>query len=550
MTELLEMEPIVKKRAEWLPHLTSEIVADARGPEFGAYTIALEGWRRGLTLKWHAKDSEYFKEMKTWSVDKPGKLFSLSLGDRTHYFFRTRGDKVTNEAVEIGADKAETKVRLMEAGISIPEGKSFKEEISDKEIINYAVNLGFPVVVKPIDGSYGRGVISNIQDKQEFKEALVHVRNELHYKDVLVERFIPGDEYRIYVVGDKVAGAIKRIPAHVIGNGVNTVRTLIGFKNKERVQNPRLISCLINIDQRMEDFIRKQGYTLDSILKPGEHLYLNQISNISKGGDPIGVTEELTDRIKNIAVQALHCIPGLTHGAVDLIIDNTNKNNAVVLELNPTAQIGGLLFPVEGKASDIPSAIIDYYFPETKGAMFSNKSKLYFDFMDVLYPLNNRTAKVTTVTPIPKGEIYAKKYIVKGNVQNIGYHRGLRKQAFERKLNGFLRNLQNGDIEVIVAGTDPAMVDDFENGLWEDPERSDVTKVVKEDWNEPVKVGFEIKVHHLKQESELKKLREEMELLQLDLNKAERRYQNYKQSLSWKISWPIRVIGKLTKKIR
>ncbi|MDO6658973.1 hypothetical protein Q4550_24320, partial [Anaerobacillus sp. 1_MG-2023] len=75
--------------------------------------VALEGWRRGLTLRWHVKDSEKFKEMKTWFVDKPGQLFSLSSKDRTHYFFRTRGDKVTNEAVDTGRDKEKTKQALL-----------------------------------------------------------------------------------------------------------------------------------------------------------------------------------------------------------------------------------------------------------------------------------------------------------------------------------------------------------------------------------------------------------------------------------------------------
>src|SRR5699024_6984927 len=144
--------------AKWLPHLSSEIVADARGPELDAYVVALEGWRRGLTLKWHVKDSEKFKEMKTWFVDKPGKLFSLSSSEKTHYFFRTRGDKVTNEAVEMGMDKEITKQKLMEANIPTPIGKEFPESASDEEIIAYANELGYPVVIKPTDGSFGRGV--------------------------------------------------------------------------------------------------------------------------------------------------------------------------------------------------------------------------------------------------------------------------------------------------------------------------------------------------------------------------------------------------------
>ncbi|MHC0552924.1 hypothetical protein [Salinicoccus sp. CNSTN-B1] len=108
---------MMEMNRNWLPHLSAEIVAEVEGIFLDAYVVALEGWRRGLKLRWHVKDSEHFKDMETWSVDRPGQLFSLSSKDRTHYFFRSRGDKVTNEAVLAGKDKHETKVALTKAGV-------------------------------------------------------------------------------------------------------------------------------------------------------------------------------------------------------------------------------------------------------------------------------------------------------------------------------------------------------------------------------------------------------------------------------------------------
>src|SRR5690625_2974820 len=116
---------------EWLPHLSEEVVSDAHGNLLDAYVMALEGWRRGLKLRWHVKDSEKFSDMTTWYVDNPGQLFSLSSKDKTHYFFRTRGDKVSNEAVAIGKDKERTKQALKKAGVPIPEGKQFSEDETD-----------------------------------------------------------------------------------------------------------------------------------------------------------------------------------------------------------------------------------------------------------------------------------------------------------------------------------------------------------------------------------------------------------------------------------
>src|SRR5690625_7779621 len=92
---------------------------------------------------------------------------------------------------------------------------------------------------------------------------------------------------------------------------------------------------------------------------------------------------------------------------------------ATNIEINATAQLDGLLFPVAGKSSDVPAAIIDYYFPETKDVNV-DKTKLYFDFVDVLSPLNSSSAKSTQVTPMPKGKVYSKKYTVRSEERRVG----------------------------------------------------------------------------------------------------------------------------------
>src|SRR5699024_9117442 len=186
-------------------------------------------------------------------------------------------------------------------------------------------------------------------------------------------------------------------------------------------------------------YIRRSGYTLDSIPDKGEIIYTNDKGNVSIGGDPIDVLDELSSDVKETAVAALQAVPGLAHGAVDVIVkqDEAGNQTGYVIELNPTAQIGGILFPFKGQPRDVPKAIIDYYFPETKD-IETEKEKVYFDFYDVLEPLISRQGKVATVSPAPLGRIYMKKYTVLGDVQDLGYHLGLRKQAFERGLHGFV----------------------------------------------------------------------------------------------------------------
>ena len=537
-----------ENRAEWLPHLTPEIVEGIEGNFLDAYVVALEGWRRGLTLKWHVKESGKFNEMRTWFVDEPGQLFSLSSEDRTHYFFRTRGDKVTNEAVDIGRDKEKTKQVLMSKGIAMPEGKEFTKENTNEEVLEYAGKLGYPVVVKPTDGSFGKGVFTNITSAGELEHTLDYMRNDLDYEKIIVEQYIPGKEYRLYVVDHEVVGAMNRIPANVTGDGINSIQALIDIKNKERSLNPRLVSCPIVVNKEVEDYIGRKGYTLDSIPDKEEYVQLIDKTNISIGGDPVDVFDTISDEVKNAAIEALHGIPGLTHGAVDLIVHEETKK-PYIIELNPTANLGGLLFPIKGKARDIPKAIIDYYFPETKDDE-RKQTTTFFDYYDVIEPLKARDAYSTTVTPCPQEELHKKKYIVSGDVLDIGYHRGLRKQAFERYLHGYIMTLEEGDIQIVVGGTDLEMVDDFKNGIWEDEERAQVIEVQVEETDEPIKVGFEIKTDLKTQIEELEMYRQELETIQYEIKKLEVERRKYYNSLSWKVTAPVRLVGAIRKKLQ
>ncbi|OLO42339.1 hypothetical protein BTR23_03720 [Alkalihalophilus pseudofirmus] len=537
-----------------LPHLTNEMVTSARKTKLCAYAVALEGWRRGLTLKWYTIDSGKFDNMITFGVNPPGRLFSLSSKERTHYFFRTRGDKVTNEAVEIGADKDETKVWLSKAGVPVPEGEKFSADATNEEIVQYTNTLEYPVVLKPTNGSLGNGVITNIKDENALRKALVYVRSDLKYGEVIVERYFPGEEYRVYVIEDKVIAAYNRLPANITGDGVHTVEELIELKNQQRRKNARLFSCLIEVGQETEEFVDAAGYTMDSIPKKGEKIFLHEKTNVSAGGDPIDVTDKLPTEIKQIAINAVKAIPGLYHGGVDIIIDKNKpvEQSAVVIELNPTAQIGGILFPLKGRARDIPAAIIDYYFPETKG-MYKEQSTIYFDFNTVLEPLQNRSAVEVEVAPAPVGKLYAKKYIVSGAVKRVRYYEWIKKEAVSRGLHGYINHLMSGEIEVIVAGTNKETVNNFRKVFPRKPEIGEVKKVKEEVYRSPVKVGFEIsegfKTTSLRSvESTIRKMEKELRRIEKGKNKMIKEIDKIKVSRSWRFTFFLRNISNKFKK--
>ena len=529
-----------------LPQLPNEIVKNARKTRLDSFAVALEGWRRGLKLKWYTKDSEHFQDMIIFGVNPPGRLYSLSSDERTHYFFRTRGDKVSNEAVLLVDDKGKTKEVLAKANVPVPKGKGFSEEATDEELIEYSKTLDYPLVFKPTDASLGDGVVTNIKNEEEFIKALNYVRHELGYKEVVIEQHVKGPEYRLYVVEDKVIGAYNRIPANITGDGVHTVEELIELKNYERRQNARLNSCLINIDVEVEEYVAKKGYTLSSVPKKGEYIPLRGKTNVSSGGDPIDVTDKISDEIKEIAVKAVKAIPGLHHAGVDIIInENENiKDPAVVLEINATAQIGGILYPLKGKARNIPAAIIDYYFPETKG-FDTSKSQVYFDMSTVLEPMENRAAIEVEVAPCPQGKIYAKRYLVTGNVSKDSYHRYLKKQALDQNLHGHVKNLTFDEIEIIVAGENPVAVENFKHVIRRYPQGSSIKRIKVENWNEPVAVGFEIL--EMYSATSIRSARHTLRRLEKEYIRLTRRKERLEKdiahilnSTSWNITDPLR----------
>lgn len=531
-----------------MPQLPNEIVVNARRTRLDAFAVALEGWRRGLKLKWYTKDSEHFKDMIIFGVNPPGRLFSLSSSERTHYFFRTRGDKVTNEAVELAADKGVTKEILAKAKVPVPQGKGFTAEATDEEIIQFSRSLTYPIVCKPTDASLGMGVVTNLQNEIEFKNALHYVRHELGYDEIIVEEHAQGKEYRFYVVEDEVIAVYNRIPANITGDGIHTIEELIEMKNYERRQNARLNSCLIHIDNEIKSFINEKGYDLDSVPKRGEYILLREKTNVSIGGDPIDVTDEIDDELKQIAVDAVKAIPGLYHAGVDIIVNDAEgeERTAVVLEINATAQIGGILFPLRGKARNIPAAIIDYYFPETKGIDTTN-SKIYFDMSTVLEPMENRSALEVEVAPAPLGKLYAKKFSVKGNVTSESYHRWLKRQALDLGLHGHVKTVVFDEIEIVVAGTDQQKVKQFKHIIPKYTRGTKVTRIDAEVWNEPVTVGFDIlEIYEISRKGSGQHTLRRMEKEQIRLTRLRDRVQkdinHILNSTSWKVTKPLRLI--------
>ncbi|WP_449355099.1 acylphosphatase [Virgibacillus natechei] len=468
--------------------LSEQMLSGVRRFNIDAYLVALEGWRRGLSLKFYGEPSEE-TDLQLIGYDPIGKTFSLSSENKMHFFNRSRGDKVANEAVEIGSSKMETKNYLNQAGIPAPEGFEFTTEDGLEEVIHSALELGFPLVLKPTFGSLGKGVIANIQTEDALRDSISYVTSEFDYTDFIIERFIEGEDVRVYVVEDQVVGATKRIPANVTGDGINTIEELIHLKNEKRKLNPQTATRLIKADQGITNHLALQNLQLDHVPEKDEVIYLQGQSNISAGGDSIDATNELSGDAENTAIKAVRAIPGLSHAGPDIIV---NEDGAVVIEINITAGISLHTFPLYGEQQNIAEKIIDHYFPETKGAA-SKSNQIYFDYKTILELLRSKSIKQMEVADAPVGELYAKRYVISGKVQGVGFRRWARKQAIAKGLHGYTRNLKNGKVVIVVAGVDEEAVDGFKDICREGPQKAEVEDVQVYSWDKQVKVGFEIR---------------------------------------------------------
>ncbi|SDO06704.1 hypothetical protein [Alkalicoccus daliensis] len=439
---------LTTQNAAWLPHLPPEVTEQAGRQLLDSYLIALEGWRRGLGLRFHADDSPAFADIRAWFVHKPGKLFSLTHGSRTHYFYRSRGDKVGRNTVTQGTDKAAAK-KILEAGkVPVPRGFIMQPSEDLKVLHTRSETLEFPLVVKSANGSFGLSVVTGLTSIDELTKAFQQLKKVYPEESIMIEEHLSGAEYRVYVVGEEVAGTIERVPANIIGDGSTAIRTLIEQKNQKRKQNPHLKYFPIIVDEEIHQMLKMQQLSLNAVLPQGQQIFLRNRSNISLGGDPIDRLEEIPESLKAAAVNALKAFPDFPHGTVDIIM---SSKGPTVIEVNPTAKLGSLLYPSKGQGRDVPKAIVDYYFPETVETPCANQ--YYFKLHQALIPLETGAAAEVKVTPCERTTaVEGKHWLLEGDLDSLIAREKLRETAVFYRMAGFLKKKEKQQYHLYLTG--------------------------------------------------------------------------------------------------
>jgi len=366
-------------------------------------------------------------------------------------------------------------------------------------------------------------------------------------RNIIVQEHIHGDEVRIYVLDNKVIAAAKRVPANVVGDGSNTIMDLIIEKNELRKHVPHLYYRPINVDKTLHERLSTLGYTVDTILKENEKVYLQTISNVSAGGEPIDVTPHLTSKQKEIAIRATKAIPGLAHSGVDMIIDD-EMGTGKILELNTRPGIGSHLFPIEGKAIDVPSAIIDYYFPETKNQTdYSSDSLFYFDLQTIFDNLNDGYLEEIELLPYPNNTYVKKQLDINTTTELTTIYKIIKRQLIRNEFSGYIKKTAVDQIELVLANESNEKLDKIINYIEKSKSQLAIESIKLKTYTQPIKLGFEIiedyyQMSLLQLESIMKDNEKVIGSFEREVKRLRKKIKQIKASSSWKVTKQLRLL--------
>ena len=293
-----------------------------------------------------------------------GSMVMFGWGSRQRRIQAAEIDATGAIAESIAQDKELTKKLLDAAGVPVPQGRSVVDPI---DAWAAALEIGLPVVIKPKDGNQGKGVTVNVTTREQL-DAGFRAASEFR-DDILVERYLPGHDYRLLVVGDKLVAAARREPPQVIGDGKHTVRELVDEVNRDPRRGDGHATSLTKI--RFDDIalgtLVQQGMNADSVPALGQRVVLRNNANLSTGGTATDVTDDVHPEVAERAIAAAHMI-GLDICGVDLVADSVLKPmedvGGGIVEVNAAPGLRMHLAPSFGKPRAIGEAIMDTLFKD------------------------------------------------------------------------------------------------------------------------------------------------------------------------------------------
>ena len=290
-------------------------------------------------------------------------LIQFGHGSRQRRIQAAETDRTGAIAEEIAQDKELTRMLLAAVGVPVPDGRPVTDA---EDAWTAAQSIGVPVVVKPRDGNQGRGVATNLSTREQVVKAFDAAK--LESKDVIVEKFAPGHDYRLLVVAGRIVAAARREPAHVVGDGVRSVKDLVDVANQDPRRGEHHATSLskIKLDPVALAVLADQGLTPDSIPAVGAMVLIRRNGNLSTGGTAIDVTERVHPQVAARAIEAARVI-GLDIAGVDVVATDISipleEQSGVIVEVNAAPGLRMHLEPSVGISRPVGEAIIETLYP-------------------------------------------------------------------------------------------------------------------------------------------------------------------------------------------
>jgi cyanophycin synthetase len=268
-------------------------------------------------------------------------------------------------AVEISCDKEDTHNLLNDLGLPVPQQRM---AYSEAQAIRMAKQIGYPVVLKPLNANHGRGVSIDLTTAEQVITAFAFAREHGTSRAVLVESFLTGLDHRMLVINGELVAVAKRVPGHVVGDGIHNISQLIDTINEDprRGVGHEKVLTQLELDTQAERLLEEADFTQGTVLPKGEIFYLRATANLSTGGTAIDMTDVVHPDNKTMAERAVKAV-GLDIGGVDfLTADITQSYKDIgggIVEINAAPGFRMHVAPSEGKPRDVAGKVIDMLFP-------------------------------------------------------------------------------------------------------------------------------------------------------------------------------------------
>ena len=299
-----------------------------------------------------------------WHRLNTASLIQLGQGKYQKRIEAALTSQTSHIAVEIASDKELCNLLLSDLGLPVPKQRDVRDA---EEAVRAAERIGYPVVLKPVDGNHGRGVSVNLMTPEEVEAA--YERAEAEGSGVVVESMILGDDHRLLVVNGKLVAAARRVPGHVVGDGRKSIAELVEVVNADprRGVGHENVLTRIELDAQADRLLEARGYGHDTVPPEGEVVYLRKTANLSTGGTAIDVTDVIHPDNRLMAERAITAV-GLDLGGVDFLTTDITQSHrdtgGAICEINAGPGIRMHIAPSEGQGRDVGGAVVDMLFPE------------------------------------------------------------------------------------------------------------------------------------------------------------------------------------------